>query len=225
VFTQKIWNGATIVNNKFPPPLPGKTGWPWDFQPEKVSPGFDLPRVTIVTPSYNHAAYLEETIRSVLRQEHGIALDLILVGSDQGNFQYVQNLVESLRLQACVHFLRFVPREDLLALYVGAFALTYVTFFGPENLPPLEVFAGGYPVIASDVAGAAEQLGDAALRVNASQPEEIAAAVKKLHDDPQFRAALIARGTVRSKEFTGQDYVRGVFEMFDEIESIRVNWK
>ena len=32
---------------------------------------------------------------------------------------------------------------------VAPFALAYVTFFGPENLPTLEAFALGCPVVAS----------------------------------------------------------------------------
>jgi len=171
----------------------------------------------------NHVNLLKAL--SILREQYKIDLDLVLTGYDKGNLQYVKSMVERFHLQEYVHFLNFVPRQDLIALYTGAFALTYVTYFGPENLPPLEAFACGCPVIASDVPGAAEQFGDAVLRVNPSQPSEIALAVKKLYEDGQLRAIMIEKGTARAHTFDSCDYVSAVFRIVDEFESIRINWE
>ena len=161
---------------------------------------------------------------SILHKNYHLDLDLVFTGSDQGNLEYIKSLVQNLSMNGKVHFLGFVPRDDLMALYAGAFALTYVTYFGPENLPPLEAFACGCPVIASAVAGAKEQLGDAALLVDGSKPEEIAIAVKKIHDNPHLREKLIQKGLARAKEYSGLDYVRDVFAIFDEFEVVRNTW-
>jgi glycosyltransferase involved in cell wall biosynthesis len=100
----------------------------------------------------------------------------------------------------------------------------YVTFFGPDNLPPLEAFALGCPTIASNVAGASEQLGDAALLVEAQDPNQIAAAIARLRTSPELRQQLIDRGYQRARQWTSKDYVKSVLTVLAEFEPIRRCW-
>jgi glycosyltransferase involved in cell wall biosynthesis len=173
-------------------------------------------------PHKNHVNLLE-TLR-ILRERERLPFSLVLTGADKGNEAFVRETATRLGVADAVAMLGFVSREELVALYQHAFALTYVTFFGPDNLPPLEAFALGCPVVASDVSGAREQLADAALRVDPRKPEEIAAAVARLHADPAARAALVERGRTRALRFTGADFVAGVLAWLDEFASVRCSW-
>ena len=162
---------------------------------------------------------------AALKRDHEIDLPVVFVGSNKGNEEYVRTFASQLQPAIQAAFLGFVPLEDLVALYRAAFALSYVTFFGPENLPTLEAFALGCPVVASDVSGAREQLGDAALFVDPRNPIEIAGAIKKLYDDDNLRRTLIDKGRARAERWTAKDFVRGVFSAFDEFEPVRRCWR
>ncbi|MBD1924492.1 glycosyltransferase family 4 protein [Microcoleus sp. FACHB-831] len=173
-------------------------------------------------PHKNHAALL--LALQFLRDEHNLVLPLVLVGADKGNQQYIQKLVADLNLSNQVHFLGFVPQEDLMLLYRNAFALTFTTLYGPDNLPPLEAFALGCPVVASIVAGANEQLGDAALLVDAKDEKQLAMAIKSLYDNPELRSTLVQRGLERASRWTGGDYMKSIFSILDEFKLIRRCW-
>lgn len=159
-----------------------------------------------------------------LRDTHGIRYPLVFVGSDRGNESYVKRVAKELDLDSDTHFLGFVSRKDLVCLYRNAFALTYLTFFGPENLPPLEAFALKCPVIASKVSGAQEQLGDAAILVDPKDVPQIAETIKRLGDDPALRQSLITRGTARASNWTAIDFVMKVLSILDEFEPVRRCW-
>jgi glycosyltransferase involved in cell wall biosynthesis len=170
----------------------------------------------------NHANLL--LALQILKNRYQQNLLLVLVGSDKGNLEYVRNLVKTLGLEDQVRFPGFVPREDLIALYQGAFALTYMSLFGPENIPPLEAFKFGCPVITSDYDGAREQSGDAAFYVNGLDPESIAKAILELKRQPEFLLSLIEKGYKRAARYSGETYIKDVFRIFDEFEAIRRTW-
>lgn len=174
-------------------------------------------------PHKNHANLLL-ALRH-LKNQYNIELPVVFVGSDKGNESYIRDLVKRLNLKNQTFFLGFVTNDDLATLYRNAFALLYMTFFGPENLPPLEAFSFGCPVIASNVAGAKEQMGDAALFADPKNPAEIADAIRKLYENPQLRQELKNAGKQRVEKWAGVDFVRGVLKILDDFEAIRRCWK
>jgi glycosyltransferase involved in cell wall biosynthesis len=173
-------------------------------------------------PHKNHINLLGAL--DLLRTRDGLDLRLVLTGSDKGNETFVRETATRLGLADHVHFLGFVSTGELASLYRHALALTYVTFFGPENLPPLEAFASGCPVVASDVAGAREQLGDAALLVDPRSPEQIADAVSSLRRDPDLRARLVERGAARALRSTPAHFVDAMESWLDDFEGVRRCW-
>jgi len=174
-------------------------------------------------PHKNHVGLLRAL--RILESEHGLRPDLVLTGSDKGNGDYVRSVISELGLTDRVHILGFVPATDLEALYREASLLAFPTFFGPDNIPPLEAFALGCPVVASDVPGAREQLGDAALLFNPARPDELAAQIAAILGSADLRDRLVERGRGAVASRTPRNYVEAVMRALDEFEPIRRNWR
>jgi glycosyltransferase involved in cell wall biosynthesis len=173
-------------------------------------------------PHKNHLVLLQAW--KILSEGDLKNFKLVFTGSDQGNEAYIRRQVAEWGLTSQVEFRGFVPKQELLQLYVDATMMVYPSLFGPENLPPLEAFALGCPVLAADVPGSEEQLGDAALRLPPRNPQAWADAVASFRKNPDLRAELVAQGKKRAERTTTETFALGLFSLMDEIADLRGLW-
>jgi glycosyltransferase involved in cell wall biosynthesis len=173
-------------------------------------------------PHKNHSV-LFKTLNYLIQKNH-YDFCLVLTGFDSFNKKHVESLVSSYNLNNQVYFIGFAPIEEIIWLYKNAFALVYPSYAGPENLPPLEAFYFGCPVVASKINGSDEQLGNAALLCNPSSFEEFAESLLSLKQDHELRSLLISRGLKKIVNKSSGNFVRRIFSIIDSFESIKENW-
>ena len=140
----------------------------------------------------NHVYILEAIV--LLKEKHDIELYAVFSGSDKGNLGHVLAVAESLGIKHLVKCVGFVSNEEIPYLYKQSLALVMPTYFGPTNLPPLEAFQLGVPVVYSDLPGLREQVGDAALLVDLSSPQSLVDQLLSLLHQPELRKNLIEKG-------------------------------
>ena len=140
----------------------------------------------------NHIYILEGLV--VLREKHNIILHAVFSGGDAGNLEYIKKMVLKFDLSDQVNFIGFVPNRDIPILYSAALALVMPTYFGPTNIPPLEAFRIGLPVLYSNLPGLKEQVENAALLLDLKNPGSMAAHLLNLISDEKLREELILSG-------------------------------
>lgn len=173
-------------------------------------------------PHKNHIRILEALL--ILDKKYGLNYSAVFVGTDCGNKSYLKKKCHEFNLQDKVKFLDFIPRDRLVYLYQHAFALVYASYFGPDNIPPLEAFSLKCPVIASRVSGAEEQLGNKAILVDPNKAEDFASAVVKLTKNSKFREQMINHAFSHVNKWTFDDYVASVFSLINKFSSVRATW-
>jgi glycosyltransferase involved in cell wall biosynthesis len=137
----------------------------------------------------NHVRILQAL--ALLRDGDGWQPLVAFAGRDWGNLAHVRATAAALGVESQLRVLGFVPGEALRALYAGALAVVMPTYFGPTNLPPLEAWTVGTPLLYP--AHLSGQAGDAALPFDADDAASLAAAMRALRDDT-VRARLVQAG-------------------------------
>jgi glycosyltransferase involved in cell wall biosynthesis len=108
--------------------------------------------------------------------------------------------VTQLSLAGKVTFKSGLPDDEYAALLASAEIAVVASMYEGFSLPAVEHMASGTPLIATRAGALPEVTGDAALQVSPGDPEELAAALRRLHDSPAERDARSLKGLDRVTE-------------------------
>ncbi len=150
-------------------------------------------------PHKNHVRVTEAV--ALLRRDD-LDVTVVMTGSAAGPIRAgvladVVDIVARDKIGDLVRVLGYVDNATIAALYSGATGVLLPTFFGPTNIPVVEGWAMGVPVITSDIRGIREQCGDAAVLVDPLDTAAIANGIRRIWTDAVLRDRLVRAGTER----------------------------
>jgi len=129
-------------------------------------------------------------------------LNLVIIGKKGWLYEEIFSTVSNLQIEDKVHFLDFVPENDLAAFYRNAACFVLPSFYEGFGIPVIEAMACGCPTIVSNVSSLPEIGGDATICVDPYEIESMASGIESVLGKKDLRRSLIEKGLLRVKRFS-----------------------
>jgi glycosyltransferase involved in cell wall biosynthesis len=181
-----------------------------------------VPLITIVgrlAPIKNHDLFLAAGARLA---ESGARFHLVVVGSGPEEPR-LRRQAEALGLQGRISFLGW--RRDLDRIYAGSDIVVLTSRNEGTPVCLIEALSAGRAVVSTNVGGVSEVLqgGELGLLVPGDDVDALAAALKRLLDDPALRAELGRKGAVSApRRFGAARLVSDMTALYDDLLSPRL---
>ncbi len=170
--------------------------------------------VGTIEPRKNLSNLLEAF--AALKAKKKFAGKLVIVGTKGWMMDPLADTFSRKGLSGEAVFLGYVTDEQLRVLYNKTEAFVFPSLYEGFGFPIVEAFACGAAVVASNTSSCAEVAGDAALTVAPDQPQDIAAGILRVIEDPSLKASLKAKGLKRADQFSFDTTARRTLEVYQE---------
>jgi glycosyltransferase involved in cell wall biosynthesis len=144
----------------------------------------------------------------------GDAPDLVLAGTQEGEFRKIQREASRRGLDGHVHFPGFIRDGDLAAVYSGADLFVFPSLYEGFGLPPLEAMACGTPCVVSNSSALPEVTGRAAMMFNPTSVEQLVECVATVLHDVDLNGKLRREGLRQSAMFSWEKAAAETVEVY-----------
>jgi glycosyltransferase involved in cell wall biosynthesis len=149
--------------------------------------------------------------------KQGRSVHLVIAGKRGWLYKPLFAHVHQLGLEECVHFIGYVPQEDLPALISAARAFVLPSLYEGFGLPILEAMACGTPVICSNVSSLPEAAGDAAILVHPHDTAQLVRALSRVLDDDGLSGELAQKGLRQVTRFSWEKCAQETLRILEAV--------
>lgn len=189
---------------------------PSDGRPEQAELRYDLPprpRVLFVSRmARDKEIDILIQAMSLIREQHSVHLLLVGRGDDRPR---LEAMTEELGLQDGVHFLGFVPEEDLPSIYRASDVFAMASICEVLSIPTLQALATGLPVVLVDAVALPELVDDGVngYLVPPGDVEKMAAAILHIVQHPGTARRMGGASLSRSEPHAETE----VFRLYEDL--------
>lgn len=139
---------------------------------------------------------------------------LMLIGGKGWLYEEIFARVEALGLSDQVHFVGYIPADELPWWYNAAVLFAYPSLYEGFGLPLLEAMACGTPVITSTASSLPEVVGDAGQMVDPVDTESLTGAMEQVLTDKDVREKMRVAGLARAQGFSWEETARRTVDSY-----------
>jgi glycosyltransferase involved in cell wall biosynthesis len=161
----------------------------------------------ITWPHKNHECIIRAL--HLLKREHARTPDVYFTGASTEFRAKLNTIARELGVSEQLHHLGFVTPEELQSVFASATAMIFASKFEGFGLPILEAFHARLPVLSSNATVLPEVAQDGAAYFDPDSSRELATLMARSLDDPDFRQALIEKGSKVLVSFSMKDTAKG----------------
>lgn len=140
----------------------------------------------------------------------------LLICGEGPEREALQRLADELGVSDRVRLPGWVPEEQKLGALAACFAMVHPARFEAFGLAPLEAMAMGAPVLASNVGGLPEVVGDAGRLIPPDDPAALQHAVIELESDPVLRRRFKAAADLQVARYNWDSVTQKLLKIYEQ---------